>query len=328
MSQYGAYGLAQHGRGYRSILHHYYRHTRDRAAPATNRSGCCSAGVGSVGFRKAQERRAASGFDRRHSYRFKRSGSGVTLRGARGRRLANCGRAGTARGGGTIRIGGKGVYRGKLRAKASGGGLLVINVVGLEGYTKGVVPNEMPSILAPGGAAGPGGGGALLRAGHRSGGRASTSTTTPAARSTAARARRPSAPTGPCRRTSEQGGALPQARSRRPTSSRPPAARPRASSTAFPAPSPFRYLKSVNDPYDGARPTTVEGALLAARDESRPRRPVLRPAAQDQGAEAGRLAADRQGAGGRLARQLEGHRARALRRSLGLRSTWARFRKR
>ena len=28
MSQYGAYGYAKHGRDYKSILKHYYRHTR------------------------------------------------------------------------------------------------------------------------------------------------------------------------------------------------------------------------------------------------------------------------------------------------------------
>ena len=42
-------------------------------------------------------------------------------------------------------MGGKGTYRGKLKAKAAGGGLLVINAVALEAYVKGVVPNEMPS---------------------------------------------------------------------------------------------------------------------------------------------------------------------------------------
>ena len=46
---------------------------------------------------------------------------------------------------GDVRIRGKGSYRGKLRVKASGGGLLVTNVVGLDDYVMGVVANEMPS---------------------------------------------------------------------------------------------------------------------------------------------------------------------------------------
>ena len=45
-----------------------------------------------------------------------------------------------------------------------------------------------------------------------------------------------------------------QARWRRPTSSRPRAGGRRASSTASPAPTRSRYLKSVRDPYDGASP--------------------------------------------------------------------------
>ena len=144
MSQYGAYGLARHGRGYRSILRHYYRHTRVGHAPGHPIRVRLASGVGSVGFKKARKA-CGKRLDRRHRYRFKRSGSGVTLRGSRGRRLGSCGRAATASGRGTIRIRGKGLYRGKLRVKASGGGLLVTNVVGLDGYAKGVVPNEMPS---------------------------------------------------------------------------------------------------------------------------------------------------------------------------------------
>ena len=42
MSQYGAYGFARHGRGYREILGHYYRHTRSET-PGGTRSGSCSA---------------------------------------------------------------------------------------------------------------------------------------------------------------------------------------------------------------------------------------------------------------------------------------------
>jgi len=144
MSQYGAYGLAEHGRGYRRILHHYYAHTRIGNAGDQTIRVLLSSGSDSVGFRKAK-RACGERLRRRHSYRFEESGSDVTLRGARGRRLANCGDTGTASGGGTIRIAGKGVYRGKLGATASGDHLLVINAVGLEGYTRGVVPNEMPS---------------------------------------------------------------------------------------------------------------------------------------------------------------------------------------
>jgi stage II sporulation protein D len=149
MSQYGAYGLARHGRGYRAILEHYYRHTRVGRASGHPIRVLLGSGSDSVAFKKA---RKACGKRLRpsHRYRFKRSGSGVTLRGSNGRRLARCGHAATAVGSGTIRIRGKGSYRGKLRVKAAGGGLLVTNVVGVDGYAMGVVANEMPSSWSQG----------------------------------------------------------------------------------------------------------------------------------------------------------------------------------
>jgi stage II sporulation protein D len=142
MSQYGAYGYAKHGREYRSILNHYYRNTRIGTAKDSI-NVLLASGRGTVGFgnaRRACGKRLRG--DRR--YQFADSGSNVTLESARGRRLAKCGRKGTARGGHGIRVEGKGTYRGKLIAKASGG-LLVVNEVGLDDYVKGVIANEMPS---------------------------------------------------------------------------------------------------------------------------------------------------------------------------------------
>ena len=140
MSQYGAYGFALHGRGYREILGHYYRQTHIGRSSGAIR--VLLASRRSVAFRRATE--ACGRRLRRHrTYRFKRSGSDVILRRAGGHRLANCGRAGAASGKDVIRIRGKGLYRGGLRAKASGTGLLVINRVGIDSYAKGVVANEM-----------------------------------------------------------------------------------------------------------------------------------------------------------------------------------------
>jgi stage II sporulation protein D len=145
MSQYGAYGLARHGHGYRSILGHYYQHTRVRSTSGHPIRVLLGSGAGSVGFEKATNA-CGKRIHRHHAYRFSRSRSGgVKLRSQGGRRLASCGRAGTAGGTGAIRIRGRGVYRGKLRVKATSAGLLVTNVVGLDAYAKGVVPNEMPS---------------------------------------------------------------------------------------------------------------------------------------------------------------------------------------
>jgi SpoIID/LytB domain protein len=142
MSQYGAYGYAKHGRDYKSILEHYYRHTRiGRAAGSVK--VLLASGRGSIGFasaRKACGKRLHSG----RSYSFAESGARVILESARGRKLANCGRSGTAKGGNGIRVSGKGTYRGKLIAKASGG-LLVVNKLDVDDYARGVVANEMPS---------------------------------------------------------------------------------------------------------------------------------------------------------------------------------------
>jgi stage II sporulation protein D len=144
MSQYGAYGLARHGRTYRKIVGHYYQHTQIGHAGSQTIRVLLDSGPDSVSFRKAS-RACGKPLRRHHGYRFKRSGSDVILRGSHGARLANCGRTGTATGRGSIRVGGKGVYRGKLKATAADGGLLVINAVGLDAYVKGVVPNEVPS---------------------------------------------------------------------------------------------------------------------------------------------------------------------------------------
>ena len=144
MSQYGAYGFARHGRGYREIVGHYYRHTKIGDAGRHTIRVLLASGTDSVRFSKAS-RACGKPLRSDHRYRFKQSGSQVILRGSHGRRLAACGRTATATGQGTIRVGGKGVYRGRLKAKAAGGGLRVINAVALNAYVKGVVPNEMPS---------------------------------------------------------------------------------------------------------------------------------------------------------------------------------------
>jgi len=144
MSQYGAYGLARHGRGYRKILDHYYRHTRIGHAGSNSIKVLLGSGSDSVSFSKAKKA-CGKRLRRDRGYRFKRSGSDVILRRTHRGRITSCGQSGIASGGGTIRIGGKGVYRGKLKAKISDDGLLVINPVGLQAYVKGVVPNEVPS---------------------------------------------------------------------------------------------------------------------------------------------------------------------------------------
>jgi stage II sporulation protein D len=142
MSQYGAYGYAKHGRNYKSILEHYYRHARIGTASGSIKVLLASS-AGSVGFAGAHQacgKRLRGG----REYAFDESGSRVILENGHGRKVTKCGRSGTAKGGHGIQVSGKGTYRGKLIAKASGG-LLVVNKVSLDDYVRGVVANEMPS---------------------------------------------------------------------------------------------------------------------------------------------------------------------------------------
>jgi stage II sporulation protein D len=145
MSQYGAFGLAQHGSGYRQILDHYYVHTRIGETNASGIKVLLDSGPNSVAFSKAV-RACGKDLNPDRTYKFVRANDEVVLRRSSGKTLKRCGAAGTASGEGVVKIGGLGRYRGDLKARtSSAGGLLVINEVGLTGYVRGVIANEMPS---------------------------------------------------------------------------------------------------------------------------------------------------------------------------------------
>ncbi len=147
LSQYGAYGFAQHGRDYKQILHHYYRHTTIGKVKGSKVKVLLTSGVSSVyfsGARKACGRSISPG----KSYAFADSGSSVSLLNHRGHTITACGRNGSAGGGGAVAISGQGHYRGQLVAESQSGGLYVVNRVSIEDYVKGVIPNEMPASWA------------------------------------------------------------------------------------------------------------------------------------------------------------------------------------
>jgi stage II sporulation protein D len=143
LSQYGAYGYAQHGRNYKQILEHYYRNTKVRKGRG-GQVRVLLGSQGSAGFGGAEE---ACGRDLNPNkdYSFALSGSKVSLLAPNGSKLRSCGNEARAKGGRTIDISGFGVYRGDLVASADGDSMLIINALGVEGYVKGVVANEMPS---------------------------------------------------------------------------------------------------------------------------------------------------------------------------------------
>ena len=145
MSQYGAYGYAEHGKGYRFILGHYYSGTTIGTL-TSNRvvRVLLEEARGDVGFSGAT---AACGMTLSPSrnYVAHPAGSGVKLRTSGGRPLADCGHELRAGGGAGIRVAGLGTFRGTLEVVPTGGGSVnVVNALNVNQYVKGVIPNESP----------------------------------------------------------------------------------------------------------------------------------------------------------------------------------------
>jgi stage II sporulation protein D len=148
MSQYGAYGYARHGKGYRFILGHYYRGTRVATVSPRTVRVLLYIGHSDVAFSGASSA-CGRNLDPGRGYRAHRSGSAVTLLGAGGNRLAGCGARLRAEGaGGRVSIASAGRYRGALEVvptRSDPGSLNVVNAVSVNRYVQGVIAGEMPS---------------------------------------------------------------------------------------------------------------------------------------------------------------------------------------
>jgi stage II sporulation protein D len=145
MSQYGAYGYAKAGVGYGPILAHYYTGTTLGTAASKAIRVLLRANVSSVSFSGATAA-CGVGLSEAAVYSAVRNGNTVTLRNPSGAPIGSCGGLLSATGGDVIRVIGKGSYRGTLLVRpATGAGLNVINSVDLENYVRGVVPRESPS---------------------------------------------------------------------------------------------------------------------------------------------------------------------------------------
>ena len=141
MSQYGALGFAKSGYSYQDILHHYY--TGVEIARTTTKSVRVLIGSDMPSFEITRADAACGeSLDPRQSYSFRLESGAVSLRRANGSELTGCGQQGIATGSGPLVLKGVGVYRGDLRARNVGGSLYAINQVGIEEYLQGVVPNE------------------------------------------------------------------------------------------------------------------------------------------------------------------------------------------
>jgi stage II sporulation protein D len=147
VSQYGAYGYAKHGKGYRFILAHYYTGTTigTLSGPHVVRV-LLEISPGDVGFSGATSA-CGMALEPQRDYQAHRDGSRVKLRTSGGKPLADCGRKLRAAGNGHIAIAGLGTYRGALEVVPTDsdvGSLNVVNALALEQYVKGVIPNESP----------------------------------------------------------------------------------------------------------------------------------------------------------------------------------------
>src|SRR5918994_430047 len=154
MSQYGAYGYALEGANYAGILAHYYKGTRLSTAPDRPVRVLLQPvdpyirvrGATSVGGRPISPSRL---------YVAKRSGGGIVVTNARGRRVVRFeGPIVKFRnsGGDPMRLMGpalnyvtSGLYRGDIEVRLDGGGVTAINELDMDSYLRGVVAGEMPS---------------------------------------------------------------------------------------------------------------------------------------------------------------------------------------
>ncbi len=140
MSQWGAYGMAQQGAGYRRILGHYYRGTRIENVGGRTVRILLRDAAESVPFSGAVRiggRRADAG--RRYTAT-RLPGRRVRVRGV-GRFAAPLVLRGGDRG---LKL--RGRYRGTLELSPHGPrGLAVVNALPIDAYIQGVVPGEMPS---------------------------------------------------------------------------------------------------------------------------------------------------------------------------------------
>jgi stage II sporulation protein D len=157
LSQYGAKGLAEHGRGYREIVTHYYRGTEVERAGDGDRTirVLLQSGRGEISFSGAS-RASGRELDPDRTYRTRARGlSQVELRSAGGELIdvydSPLRVAGPT---GVVRLRGRAInglsdgrYRGVLEIRPGVfGGLGAINALALDEYVKGVVPGEVPAL--------------------------------------------------------------------------------------------------------------------------------------------------------------------------------------
>src|SRR4029079_9994061 len=150
MSQYGAYGYAQHGVGYEKIVAHYFPGTELGDAPVSKVRVLLTSGVGTLPVGSAADFRVKDATGAVHTV----TAGKYTLPPALKLRVDGAATAKALPGPllfqpGTSPLQLKHLYRGSVQVDVVSGKLRAINFVGLEQYLYGVVPSEMPFSWAP-----------------------------------------------------------------------------------------------------------------------------------------------------------------------------------
>ena len=145
MSQWGAYGFAQRGFGYARIVTHYYPGTSLGRAPVSRVRVLLVADRKTVTVASDQPLQLRDGLGQTYelpagSYGF---GPGFRINVDATKPQPLPGPLLFTPSGGVLRLNGK-RYRGSFEAAADKGTVRVVNVVGLEAYLYGVVPDEVP----------------------------------------------------------------------------------------------------------------------------------------------------------------------------------------
>src|SRR3954471_18217081 len=145
MSQYGAYGYAQHGWTYQQIATHYFPGTALGPAPVSRVRVLLADARPSLAVASDADFSVKDGAGVTHpltagSYSF---GAGLKLKLGDAAATPLTGPLTFTGGASPLQLGGK-PYRGALQVDVVNGKLRAIDVVGLEQYLYGVVPSEMP----------------------------------------------------------------------------------------------------------------------------------------------------------------------------------------
>src|SRR5437763_1169157 len=150
MSQYGAYGYAQHGWGYAKILAHYFQGTQLGPAPVTKVRVLLASGKQTLKLTSPVDFTVRDGNGDAHDL----VAGTYTLTPALKLKVDGAAKAKPLTppllfqpGGSPLQLGRH--YRGSIQVDLANGKLRAVNVVGLEQYLYGVVPSEMPYTWAP-----------------------------------------------------------------------------------------------------------------------------------------------------------------------------------